>query len=506
MLKSQQIYFLLLLGFLALFNYFNFDMVTIQYSTLGEVRYMWWDEWLHVKGLLRMQSLQTLELIHPAYTAFYIHLSYLISALLSQGTPIPFAEFVQGSLLASSLVIQLSVILFYVLVSQLTKNKAFALLCAVLFGTHRWVLFHSAVMHPEPPMIFGSTLALIASAAFLTNGKTKMLVFASIGCAIAIASKPQGLLILPAYAGIVLYYFFTHKVSLTKVLKKAVCAATALIISLLILTPYQILHLDKLLAGLQKESQVQNVVETSQVWNWLNYLASNEYLGTTYLLILILGGVLYFFERKNISLVQRAVWVSSFFYLTFGSLYVVLEVNNLIVRYLVHTLPALALLVASCFLLLMKHRYKKGNLFIKLLMSLVLIGGIQQQIKHARLSFSGRETALNEIQQLQQWTQELEQLVEAKTKVAGLNFRFLRDTHFEWTEKYGIFEVQDYPFVILNTHYTGFLEGAGERKKQEIMEFQKILDTMTQKLLAHRYQLVKQGFNGTIKVYQRPNH
>ena len=474
----------------------------MSYSTREEIHYMWWDEWFHIQGIERMQDHQTMELIHPAYTALYIHTSYFLSALLSKETVISLSEFVQGSLLASSLITQLNIVLFYFFINHFTKNRAFALLCAVLFGTQRWVIFHSAVIHPEPPMLLGITLALIGSTYFFLEGKTKMLILASIGCAMAIASKPQAILVLPSCAGVMMYGFAIHKIAFTEALKKIAYGIVVLIFSLFVLTPYQMFHLDKLIAGIQGEREVQTVVENSQIWNWIKYLVSNEYLGAFYLTILFFGGLLYFFERNKMSPVYRAIWVNSLFYVVFGVLYIVLQVNNLIARYLLHTLPALALLIGICYLLLMKHQYQRGNLLIKVLISLILIGGIQQQIKHAKLSFSGREKALDEIQQIHQFTTELEQIVGTDENMAGLNFRFLRKTHFEFTEKYNIFDVQKYRYVILNTHYTGYWEGSKQKKNEEVLRFQKILETMNQRLLSHSYKLIKDYFHGKIQVYQ----
>ena len=50
-------------------------MLWLDIKNAREAGIIWLDEGLHLRSIERMQSQRTWELLHPAYTAFYTHLS-----------------------------------------------------------------------------------------------------------------------------------------------------------------------------------------------------------------------------------------------------------------------------------------------------------------------------------------------------------------------------------------------------------------------------------------------
>ena len=50
-------------------------MLWLDIKNAREAGLIWFDEGLHLRSIERMQSQRIWELLHPAYTAFYTHLS-----------------------------------------------------------------------------------------------------------------------------------------------------------------------------------------------------------------------------------------------------------------------------------------------------------------------------------------------------------------------------------------------------------------------------------------------
>ena len=67
--------FICLSAFLGAFYFFTAPMLWLDIKNAREAGLIWLDEGLHLRNIERMQSQRTWELLHPAYTAFYTHLS-----------------------------------------------------------------------------------------------------------------------------------------------------------------------------------------------------------------------------------------------------------------------------------------------------------------------------------------------------------------------------------------------------------------------------------------------
>ena len=80
---SRKVTSLCLTIFLGAFYYFTAPMLWLDINNAREAGIIWLDEELHLRNIERMQHERTWELLHPAYTAFYTHISYFISWLFS---------------------------------------------------------------------------------------------------------------------------------------------------------------------------------------------------------------------------------------------------------------------------------------------------------------------------------------------------------------------------------------------------------------------------------------
>ena len=90
--------------FLGAFYYFTATMIWLDIRNAREADLLWLDEGLHLRSIERMQSQHTWELLHHAYTAFYSHISYLVSWFLNGfAETIPTGGFITGSRWASYL-------------------------------------------------------------------------------------------------------------------------------------------------------------------------------------------------------------------------------------------------------------------------------------------------------------------------------------------------------------------------------------------------------------------
>ena len=143
-----------LLVLIGLINYFSYPMITLKYNNLNEIYYQWWDEGVHVKNILKMINENTLELEHLASTAFYHIQSASLSLIIGNLNP-NFSDVVLSSLIISSFWIQVSIFVYYIFLNTIFKSKVTVLFGLLAFGTHSSILFHSAIVHPEGPMIFG---------------------------------------------------------------------------------------------------------------------------------------------------------------------------------------------------------------------------------------------------------------------------------------------------------------------------------------------------------------
>ena len=162
--------FLCLTAFLGAFYYFTAPMLWLDIKNAREADLIWLDEGLHLRSIERMHSQPTWELLHPAYTAFYSHLSYVISWLFnSSAETIPTSTFISGSRWASYLCVQSLMLIVFWRLSKLLRSWKWAFLGMCFVGMQRGSFFYSITMHPEAPMLLGIVVAIFVTTEYLCH-------------------------------------------------------------------------------------------------------------------------------------------------------------------------------------------------------------------------------------------------------------------------------------------------------------------------------------------------
>ena len=173
-------------------------MLWLDIKNAREAGLIWLDEGLHLRNIERMQSQNTWELLHPAYTAFYSHLSYAISWLFSiLDETISTSTFISGSRCASYLCVQSFLLIVFWRVSKLLRSWKWAFLGMCLVGMQRGSFFYSITMHPEAPMLLGIVVAIFAATEYLCRPRFFKVSLIFLALALAISSKIQAFLLLP---------------------------------------------------------------------------------------------------------------------------------------------------------------------------------------------------------------------------------------------------------------------------------------------------------------------
>ena len=128
--------------------------------------------------------------MHPAYRAFYSHLSYAISWFFSiLDESISTSTFISGSRWASYLCVQSILLIVFWRVSKLLRSWRWAFFGMCFLGMQRGSFFYSTTMHPEAPMLLGIVIAIFAATEYLCQPRFFKVSLIFLGLALAISSK-----------------------------------------------------------------------------------------------------------------------------------------------------------------------------------------------------------------------------------------------------------------------------------------------------------------------------
>ena len=119
----------------------------------------------------------------------------------------------------------------------------------------------------------------------------------------------------------------------------------------ILFTPYQVFHWQRFWQGIQSERKVQTYSEIN-LFDWVEYTASNELVGYSYSMLLLLSFYSFarrFYKNRNnmrewLSRPIPALFIANMIWVLIGAGYVFVEVEVLIARYLIHVAPSLLLL------------------------------------------------------------------------------------------------------------------------------------------------------------------
>ena len=488
-----------LLVLIGLINYFNYPMITLKYNNLNEIYYQWWDEGVHIKNILKIINENTLELEHLASTAFYHIQSAGLGLLIGSLKP-DLQDVVLSSLIISSFWIQASIFIYYIFLNTIFKSKVTVVFGILALGTHSSILFHSAVIHPEGPMIFGIIVSLFGSYRFLTNPTKNNLIFTTVGLGISLAGKVQSILNLPSIILIYLISVNRRKMHINSIFIQISIVFITLVLTLLITTPYQIIRFDQLLIGISHEKNVQSFSSKPALLDLLSFIVSNNFIGYYYLILTMISLIIILMNKKNHK-TEKNLFLLITISISIPLLYNIFFLNVLINRYYVHMLPVLILMITYFFDILMKLNRSRILKYFSLLLVLI---GIQQHIKTADFYFSKREGIMNEIKIINSIESFLSQQIFKDEMTLGLGFNFFRNPTFNFDQYPSNQPIKKYQFIIISKNFLKpqFYEGSSSLLPGEEQD-QKIRENIISKIKNSNYIEINSNSYGNYQLFKK---
>jgi len=507
--------------FLGAFYYFTAPMIWLDIRNAREAALLWPDEGLHLRSIERMQSQHTWELLHHAYTAFYSHFSYLVSLFLNGfAEAIPTGGFITGSRWASYLSIQVLILIVFWRLSRLMESWKWAFLGMCFVGMQRGSYYFAITMHPEPPMLLGIVIAIFSATEYLRRPRFLLLSWMALGTALAIASKLQALLLLP-WAGII--FLIGLWIGRIKVLSTIFLwmtgSLTTLVSGVILFTPYQVFHWQRLWQGIQSERKVQTYTEIN-LFDWVEYTASNELVGYSYSMLLLLSFYSFarrFYKNRNnmrewLSRPIPALFIANLIWVLIGTGYVFVEVEVLIARYLIHVAPSLMLLTFVGVYWLSVTPSTKRQLTGIILLIIIIAAGLQQQTKHASFDFKVRKRIADRLVHIRQAMAQLEKIVPQDSHIlnpSGLHMdsQWFTNAHHE-NPTMQVIERSKIEFLLINEGYLASLRREGVSLEDSDTESVypdeiKFMSALTLDGVGEKFQVLREFPKARLTLYHR---
>ena len=516
-------------AFLGAFYYFTAPMLWLDVRNANEAGLLWFDERLHLWSIERMQSQQTWELLHHAYTAFYTNLSYAVSWLINgSAETIPTGTFITGSRWASYLCIQSIILVVFWRLFKLLGSWKWALLGMCFVGMQRGSYYFAITMHPEPPMLLGIVVAIFSATEYLRHPRFFNLFLMSLGIALAISSKLQSLLLLP-WAGIIgLLGLWIRRINdLYTISLWVIGSLMTLVVSVLLLTPYQMFHWQRLWSGIQAERNMQlfawDTHTEVNLFDWIEYTVSNELVGYAYSLLLLL--TLFLFIRKFFQNIQNlrdwlgrpmpALFVTNLIWAVIGAGYVFVGVEVLIARYLIHVAPSLMLLTfIGVYWLSITPTKTYQYAWIALLVVLV-IAGLQQQTKHASFDFRVRKQIAHRLVHFRQAIEVLKSILPRESRILNPNGQHI-DSQWFFNVHTGDPTIQmliqsKIEYLLMPESYAAGLQREGvslEASQKSAAYREKIYfwEALIENGINGQFQVLRQFPKARLTLYRRESH
>ena len=520
--KLQIIWPFLFLGsFLGAFYYFAAPMLWLDIKNVVEARLIWLDEGLHLRNIERMQTNNTLELLHPAYTAFYTHLSYIISWLLSiSEEEISTGAFISGSRWASYLCIQVLLLTVFWRVLKILGSWKWAFLGMCLIGMQRSSFFYSITMRPEAPMLLGIVVAIFAATEYLRQPQFFKILLIFLALALAISSKIQAILLLPWAVIIGLLGLWISQIKDFRTIFLWISGALITLIgSLLLFTPYQVFNWQRLWQGIQSERLVQTFTDVNII-DWFKYTISNELIGYSYSLLLLFTLIHFlkklYLNRKNLrewlGTPVPAFFVSNLILVVFGLGYVYLAVEVLIARYLTHVVPSIIFLTFIGIYWLSFNPKNKLHYAGLVFIAVLVVVGIQQQTKHASFDFRVRNQIAERLVHIRQAIVKIKNIIPRGSFVLDPPGQyldsewFLNVEHWDPTKQKIINSKIEY--LLLSEDYPGSLKREGvslknSSKSKYYQEKIKFWKELTQHGLGGQFQVERVFKEARLTLYSK---
>ena len=513
--------FLSVTAFLGAFYYFTAPMLWLDIKNAREADLIWLDEGLHLRSIERMQSQSTWELLHPAYTAFYTHLSYFISWLLNNSAEtIPTSTFILGSRWASYLCVQSLMLIVFWRLSKLLTSWMWAFLGMCFVGMQRGSFFYSITMHPEAIMLLGIVVAIFAATEYLCHPRFFKVFLIFLGLALAISSKIQALLLLPWAGTIGLLGLWIGQIKDIRTIVLWVSGSfMTLIVSLFLFTPYQIFYWERLLEGIKFERILQTYAEVNLI-DWVKYTISNELVGYSYSIILLFTLIhfakKFYLNRKNLRKwlgdPVTALFVSNLILVVFGLGYVYLALEVLIARYLTHVVPSIMFLTFIGVYWLSFIPKNKSQFAWLVFLAILVVAGMQQQTKHASFDFRVRKQIAERLVHIRQAIIEIKYILPRESYILDppgqyIDSQWFVNANYWYPTKQNVINSK-IEYLLLNEGYSSSLRREGvslkdSEKSEDYQEKIKFWKALTQNGLGGQFKVIREFKDARLILYRR---
>ena len=341
-----------------------------------------------------------------------------------------------------------------------------------------------------------------------------------LGTALSIASKLQAPLELP-WAGII--FLIGLWIGRIKVLSTIILWMTGSIMTLvggvLLFTPYQLFHWQRLWKGIQSERLAQTNAEVNLL-DWIEYTVSNELVGYSYSFLLLL--TLFSFirriyqNRRNLrewlSRSMPALFISNLIWVVIGAGYVYVGVEVLIARYLIHVVPSLMLLTfVGVYWLSITPKKKSQFAWVALLVVLV-VTGLQQQTKHASFDFRVRKQIAERLVYIRLTINELKNIVPRESHILNplgqyIDPQWFVNSHHGYPTRQMVNQL-NIEYLLLIEGYPDSLkrEGVSLEDSGKSVEYQEKINfwkALIQDGLEGQFQIIRQFKDARLTLYRR---
>ena len=360
-----------------------------------EAGFFWVDEGVHMDTLERMQATQSLKLIHPAYTAFYLNLSYVGAWLINGGEhPIPSKAFGVGSRWTSLISMNLQLLVVLALGYYAFSSFKWALLLMGVVAGQRFHILFATRMHPEALMLLFTALTVYCGSRLLAKGQPKYLWGMAASAGFAIGTKLQVVFLVP-WGGLMLGLMLwkSPKVVWKSVAGWVLVSGVAFTLAFFVASPYQLIHLPELIQGmLSQSSWIVDYYPDRSLWRWFDILTSELVLGDVFSLLFAvalifgLGRLVGEWKQHGKAILDRpaeALFVANLLWMVVGVGYIVTTYYVFAHRYLIHVyFSFLTVIVLGLYWWAQAQRpfYHWG---VKVLIGLLIVGGIHTQWRHS---------------------------------------------------------------------------------------------------------------------------
>jgi hypothetical protein len=380
--------------------------------------------------------------------------------------------------------------------------------------------YFAITMHPEPPMLLGIVIAIFSATEYMRRPRFLLLSCMALGIALAIASKLQALLLLP-WAGIIfLIGLWIGRIkALRTIFLWMIGSLTTLVSGVILFTPYQVFHWQRLWQGIQSERKVQTYTEIN-IFDWIEYTASNELVGYSYSVLLLFSFYSFskrFYKNRNnmrewLSKPIPALFVANLIWVMIGTGYVFVGVEVLIARYLIHVAPSLMLLAfVGVYWLSVTPSTKRQ--FTGIILLIIIVGaGLQQQTKHASFDFRVRKEIADRLVYIRKAMAELKIIVPQDSHILTprgllMDSKWFTNTH-QVNPIMQIIEQSKIEYLLIHEGYLASLNREGvsledSRTESVYRDEIKFMSALTLDGVGEEFQVLREYSKARLTLYHR---